>query len=89
MTLNFAVPAAIAVTGQRIPSVEFQAAQATGVVSEPATRASAAAEATMYAAPVHADPAASTAETATAPALPPSARTGLFTVAAIVFAAFQ
>jgi len=47
MTLNFAVPAAIAVTGQRIPSSAFHAAQATGVVAEPATSASAADEATM------------------------------------------
>jgi len=76
MTLNFAVPAAIAVTGQRIPSVEFQAAQATGVVAEPATSASAAAEATMYAAPVQFVPLASTADTEIAPALAPIARTG-------------
>jgi len=47
MTLNFAVPTAIVVIGQRMPSSTFQAAQATGVVADPPTSASAAAEATM------------------------------------------
>ena len=88
MTLNFAVPAAIAVTSQRIPSVEFHAAQATGVVAEPATSASAAVEATMYAAPVQAVPFASTAETETAPELAPTVSTGEATAAVIVLAAF-
>ena len=86
ITVNFAVPAAIAVTSQRIPSVEFHAAQATGVVAEPATSASAAVEATMYAWPVHGVPFASTAETETAPVLAPTASTGEATAAVIVFA---
>jgi hypothetical protein len=47
--LNFAVPAAIVAIGQVIPSVAFQALHLTGVVAEPPTSASAAAEATMYA----------------------------------------
>jgi hypothetical protein len=45
ITFNFAVPIEVVVTGQRIPVVEFQAAQATGVVAEPAISASAAVEA--------------------------------------------
>ena len=76
MTLNFAVPTAIAVTGQRIPSVELYAAHLTGVVADPATSASAADEATIYAVPVQLVPLASTAVTATAPVLAPTARVG-------------
>jgi len=88
MTFSFAVPAAIAVTGQRIPSVAFQAAHCTGVVAEPATRASAAAEATMYAVPRQSVPFASTALTDTAPVFAPILSVGCATAAVMVFAAF-
>ena len=61
MILNLAVPTAIAVTGQLCLELTVSyAAHATGV-TEPATRASAAEEATIYAAPVQVVPLASTA----------------------------
>ena len=87
MILNLAVPVLSAVTGQLCLELTVSyAAHATGV-TEPATRASAAEEATIYAVPVQATPLASTATPRTAPALAPTASNGVPTVAVIVFAA--
>ena len=86
MIVNVAVPSVIAVNGQRMPSVEFHAVHGSGV-TEPATSADAADEATMYAAPVHVTPVASTAATEIALGLAPTTSTGVFTEAVIVFAA--
>ena len=88
MILNLAVPVAIAVIGQLcLAFVASYVPHETGV-TEPATNASAAEEATMYAVPVQAEPLASTATPLTAPALSPTPRSGVATVAVIVFAAF-
>ena len=88
ITLNFAVPVAIVVTGQKCVLYVASYAHLTGVVADPPTSASAAADATMYAAPAQFVPLASTAVTAIAVELAPTLRTGLYTAAVRVLAAF-
>jgi len=89
MILNLAVPVVRVVTGQLCLklTVSYES-HWTGVVAEPPTKASVAEEATIYAVPVQATPLASTATPRTAFALVPTLRSGVPTVAVIVFAAF-
>ena len=88
MTLNFAVPAAIAVIGHQCVFVDDWYTQATGVVADPPIRASAAAEATMYACPAQLVPEASVAVTATAESFEPTTRLTGATLVVRVEAAF-
>jgi hypothetical protein len=87
MILNLAVPVAIALTLHSCLARVGEYVQA-DPVTEPATSASAAEEATRRAAPVQAFPLASTATPVTAAALSPTARSGVATEAVMVFAAF-
>jgi len=76
-------------TGQKCVFSVGLYVHATGVVADPPIRASAADEATMYAAPPQLVPVASTAVAATAVPFVPILRTGLYAEAVMVLAAFS